>query len=237
MKECETIIQKALREERFSLLPSEAQQIGIFHNIPLPESYIASNVNEAAAEAKKIGYPVALKIVSPTILHKSDAGGVALNISDDQELRLQYEKMTYQVAKREPTAKILGVMVQEMIPPSTEVIIGAIKDSQFGPSIMFGIGGIFTEIYNDVAFRVAPIDRIDARNLIHSLKGSRILEGTRGKPTADIEALAKMLVNVSNLVTEHNAISQLDLNPVMAYSNSVCAVDFKIILNKKAKEE
>jgi acetyl-CoA synthetase (ADP-forming) len=119
-----------------------------------------------------------------------------------------------------------------MMPPATELIIGGIRDNQFGPSIMFGIGGIFTEIYNDVAFRVAPIERIDAWNLIHDLKGSRILEGARGTPPADLDAIINVLLSVSDLITEHDTISQLDLNPVMAYSDSVCAVDTRIIIRR-----
>jgi acetyl-CoA synthetase (ADP-forming) len=213
------------------LLPTEAQQISSLHKIPIPKFSLTSTTEEAIAEAEKIGFPVALKIVSPDIIHKSDIGGVALNIKDEKELRQKYGEMIAQVTKKEPKARIMGVMVQKMMPESTEVIIGAVRDRQFGPSIMFGIGGIFTEVYGDSAFRVAPLDRIDAWNLIHSLKGSRILEGIRGKPPVDVEAIADVLISVSNLVLEHDSISQLDLNPVIAYPNSVCAVDSRIIID------
>lgn len=198
-----------------------------------PEIHLTSNMHEAVLKAKDIGFPVALKIVSPQILHKSDVGGVILNIRNKHELETQYKKMTAEVNKRAPSAKILGILVEKMMPSTTEVIIGGIRDNQFGPSIMFGIGGIFTEIYNDVAFRVAPIERMDAWNLIHDLKGSRILEGARGKPPADLEAIINLLISVSDLITEHDTISQLDLNPVMAYPNSVCAVDTRIIIRQK----
>jgi acetyl-CoA synthetase (ADP-forming) len=232
MKECEIIIQKALEEGRSSILTNEAQQICSLHHIPTPRSHMTSNVHEAVLKANDIGFPVALKIMSPQILHKSDVGGVILNVRDEKELETQYKKMTAEVNKRAPSAKILGILIEKMMPPATELIIGGIRDNQFGPSIMFGIGGIFTEIYNDVAFRVAPIERIDAWNLIHDLKGSRILEGARGKPPADLDAIINVLLSVSDLITEHDTISQLDLNPVVAYSDSVCAVDTRIIIRQ-----
>jgi len=233
MKDCDIMIERALEEGRSSLLANEAHQICNIHHIPTPRFYMTSNMHEAVLKAREIGFPVALKIISPQILHKSDVGGVILNVRGEQELEVQYEKMTAEIDKRAPSAKILGVLVEKMMPPSTEVIVGGIRDGQFGPSIMFGIGGIFTEIYNDVAFRVAPIDKIDAWNLIHDLKGSKILEGTRGKPPADLNSIISVLINVSDMITEHDTISQLDLNPVIAYSDSVCAVDSRIVIGQR----
>jgi acyl-CoA synthetase (NDP forming) len=231
MKDCEIIIQNALKEER-PLLENEAQQICALHHIPTPKSGKASSASEAILKAKEIGFPVVLKIISPQILHKSDVGGVILNIKDEKELEAQYEKLLVEIGKREPSAKVLGVLVEKMMPPSTEVIVGGTRDSQFGPSIMFGIGGIFAEIYDDVAFRVAPIDKVDASNLIHELRGSKILEGARGKPPADLASIINILINVSDLMMEHDAINQLDLNPVLVYSDSVCAVDSRIIIGQ-----
>jgi acyl-CoA synthetase (NDP forming) len=231
MKDCEIIIQNALKEGR-SLLVTEAQQICDLHHIPTPRSDKASSVHEAVLKANDIGFPVVLKVISPQILHKSDVGGVILNIRDEKELEVQYEKLLVEIGKREPSAKVLGVLVEKMMPPSTEVIVGGIRDSQFGPSIMFGIGGIFAEIYDDVAFRVAPIDKIDASNLIHELKGYKLLEGARGKPPADLDSITNILTNVSDLMMEHEAINQLDLNPVIVYSDSACAVDTRIIIGK-----
>ncbi len=235
MKECESLIQKALQEGRSSMLANEAQQICNLHNIPVPKAYLTSNVREAVLKAKEIGFPIALKIVSPQIIHKSDVGGVILNIRSEEELETQYEKMVTEVPKRAPTAQILGILVAEMVPPSTELIVGAVRDNQFGPSIMFGMGGIFTEIYNDNAFRVAPIDKTDAWNMIHELRGTRILEGARGQPPADIDAIISLLLSVSELMVDHDEISQLDLNPVMAYSDRICAVDTRIIIEQKGR--
>jgi acyl-CoA synthetase (NDP forming) len=224
MKDCEIIMQNALKEGR-TLLVTEAQQICSLHHIPTPRSDKASSAHEAVLKANDIGFPVVLKVISPQILHKSDVGGVILNIKDEKELEAQYEKLLAEIGKREPSAKILGVLVEKMMPSSTEVIVGGIRDSQFGPSIMFGIGGIFAEIYDDVAFRVAPIDKIDASNLIHELRGSKILEGARGKPPADLASIINILINVSDLMIEHDAINQLDLNPVIVYSDGAYAVD------------
>ncbi|WP_455364027.1 acetate--CoA ligase family protein, partial [[Eubacterium] cellulosolvens] len=183
----------------------------------------------------EIGFPIVLKIVSPKIIHKSDVGGVLLNIQDRHELSEAYNRLIGMLEKKIPSEEIVGVLVEKMMPPSTELIIGGLRDPQFGPSLMFGIGGIFTEVYNDVTFRVAPIDRKDAAEMIRELKGSKILEGIRGNPPADQEAIITILVNTSELLYEHEAINQLDLNPVMAYPKGVCAVDARIIL-KDTKE-
>jgi acetyl-CoA synthetase (ADP-forming) len=236
MKECETIIQKALEEGRSSLLIDEAQQICNQHRIPTPKFQATLRLEEAVLKANEIGFPVVLKIISPQILHKSDVGGVILNIKDEKELAIEYEKLVTEVSKRAPAAKVLGILVEKMMPQSTEVIVGGIRDSQFGPSIMFGMGGIFTEVYEDVAFRVAPIDKIDALNLIRELKGSKILDGVRGKPPADLNSIINLLINVSDLMIEHNAINQLDLNPVIVYPDGVCAVDSRIIIGQTKGE-
>jgi acetyl-CoA synthetase (ADP-forming) len=232
MHECETIIQKALKEGQSSLLMDESQQICSYHHIPTPKSQVTTNEDEAVQKAKEIGFPVVMKIISPQILHKSDVGGVVLNISEEKQLRNEYEKLIDEVRRKEPSAYVAGVLVEKMMPASTEVIVGGIRDSQFGASIMFGIGGIFAEVYDDVAFRVAPIDRIDAESLVHELKGSKILEGFRGKPVADLDSIIGVLTSVSDLMMMHNAINQLDLNPVIVYPASVCAVDSRIIIGK-----
>jgi succinyl-CoA synthetase beta subunit len=232
MDECEIIIQKAFKDGRSSLLIDESQRICGYHRIPTPKFQVATNLNEAVQKAKEIGFPVALKIVSPQILHKSDVGGVILNIGEEKTLRNEYEKLIEEVHRKMPSAYVTGVLIEKMMPASTEVIVGGIRDSQFGPSIMFGIGGIFAEVYDDVAFRVAPIDRIDAESLVHELKGSKILEGFRGKPVADLDSIIRVLISVSDLMMMHNAINQLDLNPVIVYPDSVCAVDSRIVIGK-----
>jgi acetyl-CoA synthetase (ADP-forming) len=231
--ECETIMQRALKEGRSSLLIHEAQRICELHHIPTPKSGLATNAQEAVHEAKEVGFPAVMKIVSPQIMHKSDIGGVIVNIRDQKQLRAEYEELIVRVRTKEPSAKVLGVLIERMMPSSTELIIGGIRDKQFGPSIMFGIGGIFAEIYDDVAFRVAPVDAIDTLNLVQGLRGSKILSGVRGQPPADLDSIKSTLINVSNLMIEHDSVEQLDLNPVIAYPEGVCAVDSRIIIRPK----
>jgi hypothetical protein len=220
-----------LKEGR-SLLTNEAQENCDLHHIPTPKSHITSNANDAILKAKDTGFPVVLKVISLQILHKSDAGGVVLNVKNEEELEIEYEKLIAEVGRREPSARIVGVLVEKMMSPSTEVIVGVLRDPQFGPSIMFGIGGTFTEVYDDAAFRVAPIDRIDAVNLVYELRGSKMLEGKRGAPRADLDSIVNVLINVSSLMIDHDAISQLDLNPVIVYPDDVCTVDSRIIIDK-----
>lgn len=228
--DCSTIIEQALMKRRSWLLIDEAQRICNLHHIPTPKSSVVSNSDEAVEKANEIGYPVVLKVISPQILHKTDIGGVILNVGDEKELQIRYEKLVTEIKSREPSATITGVLVEKMMPPSIEVVVGGIRDKQFGPAVMFGIGGIFTEVYDDVTFRVAPIDRVDALNMIHGLRGSMMLEGMRGKPPLDLDAIVSVLTGVSSMMCQHDAISQLDLNPVIMYSNGACAVDSRIIL-------
>jgi len=227
---CSIIICEALKQRRFALLIDEARRVCKAHQISTPKSELVSSADEAVEKSAEIGYPVALKIVSPGIIHKTDFGGVILDVRNEKDLRIQFEELLSNIKGRQPTAAIQGVLVEKMMPASTEVIIGGIRDGQFGPSVMFGIGGIFAEVYNDVIFRVAPIDRIDAVNMIEGLKGSIILRGIRGKPPLDIDGLVDAMINVSEIMCQHNKISQLDLNPVIVYPNEVCAVDSRIIL-------
>jgi acyl-CoA synthetase (NDP forming) len=236
MKECKEIFKKAILEGRSSLIISEARRICSLHHIPTPASFVSKSVEDALKAGSQIGFPVTLKIVSPQILHKTDVGGVALNIADESSLKEAYQKMMKEVSKNKHDAEILGVVVEKMMPPSNEVIVGGIKDSQFGPCVMFGMGGIFAEVYEDVSFRVAPIDNIDALNLMNDIKGSKILKGFRGEPAADTEAIVNILLNVSSLMIEHDEINQLDLNPIIVYPDSACAVDSRIVM-KQAKED
>ena len=228
--DCSTIIMQALKQNRLSLLIDEAQRVCKIHEIPTPESSVVTSIDQAVEKANEIGYPVVLKIVSPQIVHKTDFGGVVLNVENEKELTIQYGKLVAGVKSREPSAAIHGVLVEKMMQPSTEVIVGGLRDKQFGPTVMFGLGGIFAEVYDDVTFRVAPIDRVDALNMIHGLRGSKILEGVRGKAPLDLDEVVKVLTGVSGMMCQHDTIGQLDLNPVILYPNGACAVDARIIL-------
>jgi len=224
------IITQALKEGRKFLLEHEAKALCLEYGIPVTKFKVASSAEEAVKFAEEIGYPVVLKIVSPDVIHKFDVGGVILNLKSAEEVRNAYNQIIENVKRHKPDAKILGVNVQEMAPPSTEVIVGAIKDPQFGPAIMFGLGGIFVEILKDVTFRIAPITEEDAREMISEIKAYPILKGFRGAPPADTQAIVKILVNVSKLVMEHQEIKELDLNPIMVYESGAKTVDARIIL-------
>jgi acetyl-CoA synthetase (ADP-forming) len=228
--DCSITIEQALMQKRSSLLIDEAQRICKLHHIPTPKSSVVSNADEAVKAANEIGYPVVLKVISPQILHKTDIGGVILNVMNEKGLQAKYAKLVTEIKSKEPSATIAGVLVEKMMSPSIEVVVGGTRDKQFGPAVMFGMGGIFTEVYDDVTFRVAPIDQVDAFNMIHGLRGSRILEGIRGESPLDTDSVVKVLTDVSDLMTQHDAIDQLDLNPVIVYPHGVCAVDARIII-------
>ncbi|MEM3694934.1 MAG: acetate--CoA ligase family protein [Candidatus Bathyarchaeia archaeon] len=230
MNKIETIFDKARKAGRKYLLETEAKSVCIEYDIPVTKFKLAKNEAEAVKFAEEIGYPVVLKIVSPDIIHKSDIGGVMVNLKDAKDVRGAYKRILENVKKNKADARIEGVLVQEMAPPSTEIIVGAVKDPQFGPALMFGLGGIFVEVLRDVAFRIAPISEDEAREMIGEIKAYPLLKGYRGLPPADIEAIVKILVNTSRLVMEHQEIKELDLNPIMVYEKGAKTVDARIIL-------
>lgn len=211
-------------------MESEAKAVCLEYGIPVTRFMLALNESEAVKFAGLIGYPVVLKIVSPDIIHKSDAGGVMINLKNPNGVAEAYEKIIENGKKYNSNANIVGVLVQEMAPQSTEVIVGAIKDPQFGQTIMFGLGGIWVEILKDVSFRIAPLSLEDARQMIIELKAYPLLKGYRNTPPADIDALISIICNTSRLVMENPEIKELDLNPVMAYQKGARTVDARIIL-------
>ncbi len=230
MNQAAKIINQAKKEGRKALLETEAKTICAEYCIPVTKFNLAKSEKEAATYADQIGYPVVLKIVSPDIIHKSDAGGVLVNLKNAAEVASGYEKIIDNVKKYKADARIVGILVQEMAPQATEVIVGAIKDPQFGQTVMFGLGGIFVELLKDVNFRVAPLNVEDAKEMITQLKAFPLLNGYRNTPPADIDALVGILCAVSHLVMDQPEIKELDLNPVMAYPKGAKTVDARIIL-------
>ncbi len=224
------IISHACHEGRKALLETEAKTICMEYAIPVTAFKLAKNEEEAAGFAEQLGFPVVLKIVSPDIVHKSDVGGVIVNLKSAVEVQSAYVKILENARKYNAAANIVGVLVQEMAPQSTEVIVGAIKDLQFGQTLMFGLGGIFVEILKDVTFRIAPITREDAEEMIREVKAYPLLTGYRNTPPADINAIVSILLNTSRLVMDNPEIKELDLNPIMAYEKGAKTVDARIIL-------
>jgi len=212
------------------LTEDKAKEILKEHGIPVPKEELAENEEKAIEIAKKIGFPVALKLISPDILHRSDAKAIMLNLKSEEELRKGFKEIIKNAKNFDPYARIHGVLVQEMLPQGREVIVGLIKDPQFGHVVMFGLGGIFVEILKDVAFRVTPIDKKEALKMMKEIKGYKILEGVRGISPSDINAIADVIVKVSELGVKMPEIKELDINPLFAYEKGAVAVDCRIIL-------
>ena len=224
-------IAAARAEGRTLLTEVESKQLLHEAGIPVATARFAQDVDEAVAAAEAIGFPVVLKVVSSEIVHKSDVGGVALDLADEGAVRAAHQAMLEQLRSAAPDAKIDGVSVQPMAQPGTEVIIGMTTDPQFGPVMMFGLGGIFVEVLKDVAFRIVPLEPRDAKQIVREIKGYAVLEGVRGQPGADVEALERIILQVSAFAWEHREVAELDLNPVIARPDGALAVDARIVLS------
>ena len=198
--------------------------------IPVVETRPAKSQQAAVAAAKEIGFPVVMKIVSPDISHKSDVSGVRLGLTSATQVGKAYRDIINSVKTRVPDARIEGVTVQAMANAGVEVIIGMTKDAQFGPVMMFGLGGILVEILKDVSFRLIPLERKDAAEMIREIKGYALLEGVRGQPPVNVAALEQLIVKVSDFIDKNPRIKELDLNPLIAAEDGITAVDARIVL-------
>ena len=223
------IIQKAKKEKR-SLLETEAKELLKEYGIPVPNFKLIKSENEIIGLAKEINFPIVMKIVSPDIIHKTDAGGVKVGIKDEKEAELAYQEIISKVKKYNKEAQIFGVITYSMISKATEIIIGMIKDPHFGPVVMFGLGGIFVEVLKDISFRILPIEERDAGEMITGIKGYEILKGARGNPPRDIQAIKEVLLKVSKLTTENPEINEIDLNPIFVFEKGLQVVDARMIL-------
>jgi acyl-CoA synthetase (NDP forming) len=225
------IIDGARREGRSLLTEIEAKQVLEEAGVPVSPARLAKTRDEAVKVAGQLGFPIVLKIVSPQITHKSDVGGVALNLNSADEVGAAFDRVVASAKQHEPNATIEGVAVQRMEKQGIEVIVGMTKDPQFGPVLMFGLGGVLVEVLKDVAFRVVPINERDARQMVHEIKGFPLLEGYRGQDPADVKRLEDLLLKVSAFVEQHPEVAELDLNPVFAYKDNALAVDARIVLD------
>lgn len=226
------IIVGALQRGRTLLTEIEAKQVLQELGIDTAMGQLATSEAEAVQAAATIGFPVVLKISSAEIVHKSDVGGVQLNLQTPDAVRQAYRDILQRVAEREPNASIEGVAVQPMAQPGIEVIIGMSKDVSFGPVLMFGLGGVMVEILKDVAFRIVPVSERDAEEMIRDIKGFPVLDGYRGAAPADLGALQHLLRTISDFVEATPAVKEIDLNPVYAYPDGALAVDARIILEE-----
>ena len=227
-----SIFDQVKKEGRVILTEFESKKILKQAGISVVETKLAKTQKEAVSLSQKMGFPVALKITSPDVIHKSDLGGVKLSLNNVTEVKKAYDEILKKVKKQYPDALVHGVSVQKMARPGTEVIVGTSKDPQFGSVIMFGLGGVFVELLKDVSFRVIPVERKDAEEMISEIKGYPILKGYRGKDPADISALVEIILKISKLIEENPQIKELELNPIFAYRDRAVAVDARMILEK-----
>jgi len=224
------LLERALSEGRKNLLEPEAYEVLSYYSIPISPYKVVNSIEEAESAAKSIGYPIVLKIVSPDIIHKSDVGGVRIGIKDDQQLKDDYTSLLNDVREKAPSARIVGVLVEKMAPKSVEVVVGMLRDPTFGPAVMFGLGGVLIEIMKDVVFRITPVSKEEAIDMVKKVKGYPLLSGFRGSKPLDIDAIADVICNVSRISMENPAIDQVDLNPVIIYEKGLVVVDARIIL-------
>jgi len=227
------IISRALEEGRSKLLEHEAYALAAYYGISVPKVGLAKTPEEAGEIADKLGYPIVLKIVSPDIVHKSDVGGVIVGLESRSEVVEGARRIFENVSRKAPHAKVVGVLVQKMVPQGFEVIVGGLRDNIFGPVVMFGLGGIFVEVLRDVSFRVAPISFDEALEMINEIKSHRLLDGYRNQPPVSKEALAKIIIGVANMLLENPEIESVDLNPIMAFPDKAIVADARIIVKPR----
>ncbi|KKM66942.1 hypothetical protein LCGC14_1476120 [marine sediment metagenome] len=220
------VLKKKIESSQTVLTEFESKELLEEIGIVVPDQSLTSSKEETVSAAEKIGFPVVLKLMAGDVIHKSDTGAVKLNLKTREEVEEAYDTLMKIPAQAEKKVSVQN-MAKE---PITELIIGMTTDPQFGPALMFGIGGILVELLEDVSFRIAPITEYDANEMIKEIKGFPILDGYRGKPKADLDAIVETLLKISALVVEHEEINEMDLNPVFIYEKGLICVDARIIL-------
>ncbi len=223
------LLKKVKGGKRDSLTEVEARQVLEQYHIPLVRAVFSKTADEAVTAAKRMGFPVVLKVVSPEIVHKTEVGGVALNLNSEEELRKAFDGMLKNVKKRAPKAKIEGTLVEKMMMSGQEVIIGGKEDSTFGKVLMFGLGGIFTELLQDTSIRMIPVGRNECLDMIRETKGYEIFSGYRGKKY-DLNSIVGVMLKVSKLLEENKDVRELDINPLVVSETGAVAVDARIIV-------
>ena len=224
------IIEKAKSENRTLLTEIEAKQVFKEAGLQVTDTRLAANKNEALTISAELGFPVVLKIVSPDIIHKTEANGVKLNLKTPAEVASAFDAIIASAKEKFPKANIHGVAVQKMAAPGTEIILGMTQDAQFGPVLMFGLGGIFVEVLKDVSFGITPLTKRDAKEMILNIKGYPLLNGFRGQAKIDVPNIESWLLKLSDFAQTYREVKEFDLNPVFAYAQGAVVVDARIIL-------
>src|SRR5438046_8349729 len=225
------ILDKVKSEGRTSLTAPEGKLVCDAYAIPVPKEGVASSAAEAAKLATSMGFPVVLKIVSPEILHKTEAGGVLVGLKSADDVQKGYDTIVANAKKYNAKANLQGVQVQQMLAGGQEVIVGAVTDQSFGKLVAFGLGGVLVEVLKDITFRLAPATRDDALSMLDGVAAAEILKGVRGAQPVSREARADVIVNVSQLVSDFPEIAEMDLNPVFATPKGAIAEDVRIVVD------
>jgi acyl-CoA synthetase (NDP forming) len=229
------VLDKAKAEGRTSLTAPEGKLVCDAYGIPVPKEGVATSADEAAKLASGMGFPVVLKIVSPEILHKTEAGGVLVGVDSADAAKKGFDAIMASAKKYDAKANLLGVQVQQMLKGGQEVIVGAVSDPSFGKLVAFGLGGVLVEVLKDITFRLAPATQADALSMLDGIKAAEMLKGVRGGEAVNREALANLIVGVSELVSDFPEISEMDLNPVFATKSGAIAADVRIVVDFAAK--
>ena len=231
------IIARAKQAGLTNLSQTDAMSLLSAYGLPAIKTEFARTRQQAVTLAKKVGLPVAMKIVSPDVVHKTDIGAVKLDLNSDQDVGAAFEEILKNVKTNSPGARIEGVLLQNYVTGGTETIIGIHRDPKFGPMLMFGLGGIYVEAYRDVSFRLAPIRELGARNMIQQIRGGKILEGFRGQPPRDVEAIAECIERLSQLAMDLEEVQELDVNPLLAFEKGCKAVDARVIISSPLEDD
>jgi acetyl-CoA synthetase (ADP-forming) len=224
------IFEEIRRKRRTNLTELESREVLTHYGIPIVRGQVIKTIEEAKSFIEKIGYPVVLKVLSPQIIHKTEVGGVILNIKNEKELFEAYHQIIKNVEKNAPKAAIEGFFIQEMLSSDREVIVGGKYDPTFGQTIAFGLGGVFVEVFEDISFRVIPITQEDAIDMIKEIKAFKILKGYRGQKPVDFKSLVDILLKTSKMLEENPEIKELDINPIFTLPDKAVAVDARIII-------
>ncbi len=228
------ILSSIRKEGRLELTELDSKRVLAAWGVPVNRTELARDLSEAVKVAREIRYPLVLKIASPDIIHKNKAKGVKVGLTSELELRQSFGELIDNVHAYKPDAKILGVTIQEYLPPAREVIVGALQDPSFGATVMFGLAGVWAEVLKDISFRLAPLNAEDAREMIQEIKGYPVLAGIQRAPPADINALVDIIQKVGQLAHEFPEITEINLNPIFAFDDGKGAVtaDARIVLGR-----
>ena len=228
--EIEIIVEKISDSGKKIALPDEALDIVKLAGIDVPDHILVKSPGEAMEASAEIGFPLVMKIASTEAIHKSEAGGVVLGIQGVEEVEENYNNIIANLKRETPSVQISGILLQKQIPETTHLIVGGLYDEQFGPVVMFGMGGVLVELFKDVSFRIAPVTKVEALEMVREIKAYPALSGYRGSMVLDIEQIVETVIIISDLITNISTIKEVELNPLLAYEKDVMAVDAKVIL-------